>query len=285
MSSPNGHEADRQRQAHLVALVQAADPEDIESGRSIVQPNDVPGLAALYEGLSWTQRLALVDLIQDQSHPSMEPVMRDILRAPGQGDWVDLPKAVALGYLDEDLDQFMAYYNDRDLLHDTVRRFLRSHGQAIEGEADPPTRVPNARGATTVGEAAANGQRVVLRRLLRDGASPDVMVDGEPALLRALMNHHPTCAIELLYAGADPNSTRNTANQSALWWAAGNGHADVVGLLLDKEAAVDAPDRWGGTPLMQAASSGHTGCVRRLLRAGADPTATYHDGRTVISLA
>jgi ankyrin repeat protein/tRNA A-37 threonylcarbamoyl transferase component Bud32 len=60
---------------------------------------------------------------------------------------------------------------------------------------------------------------------------------------------------------------------------------DVVKLLLDKGADVNAKDREGRTALMWAASSGNVDIVKILLDAGADISAKNEDGETALMLA
>ncbi len=52
-------------------------------------------------------------------------------------------------------------------------------------------------------------------------------------------------------------------------FAARYGHADVVRLLLDAGADVNAKDEWNETALMFAAMSGHEDIVQLLTEAGA----------------
>ena len=72
----------------------------------------------------------------------------------------------------------------------------------------------------------------------------------------------------LLVHGADPNA-KDVHHVGGLVWAAGRGHEDVVGLMLDAHAKVDQADKYGTTALVWAARRGHRDIVRRLLDAGA----------------
>src|SRR6185437_4785256 len=58
--------------------------------------------------------------------------------------------------------------------------------------------------------------------------------------------------------------------QTALMWAAAEGHADVVSILLAAKADFKTPLPSGFTPLLFAARDGRSDVVRALLKAGAD---------------
>jgi ankyrin repeat protein len=78
----------------------------------------------------------------------------------------------------------------------------------------------------------------------------------------------------LLGAGADVDAAAGDG-MTALHWAAQDGRAEIVDVLLDASADVTAGTRIGGyTPLHLAAGRGHADVVRRLLDAGSDPNAT-----------
>lgn len=52
--------------------------------------------------------------------------------------------------------------------------------------------------------------------------------------------------------------------------AAYAGHVEIIELLLEAGAEVDAPALNGGTPLMRAIQSSRPSCVEVLIKAGAD---------------
>lgn len=60
--------------------------------------------------------------------------------------------------------------------------------------------------------------------------------------------------------------------------AAHAGHVEIIELLLEAGAAVDAPALNGGTPLMRAIQSSRPSCVDVLLKAGADVNAVNKTG-------
>jgi hypothetical protein len=86
----------------------------------------------------------------------------------------------------------------------------------------------------------------------------------------------------LLDRGMDVGAKLKHHGQTGLHWAAGGGHVETVGVLLDRNARVDATDEeWGATPLEWAlhgwrhnatpgvAAERYQAVVRRLVAAGA----------------
>ena len=91
--------------------------------------------------------------------------------------------------------------------------------------------------------------------------------DETPLMLAALRGN--LAAVRKLVAmDADVNKTGWTA----LHYAATNAHLEIMQLLLDEHAYIDAESPNGSTPLMMAAQYGSAAAVRLLLEAGADPT-------------
>ena len=94
----------------------------------------------------------------------------------------------------------------------------------------------------------------------------------------------------LLAAGADVGG-RNHKGQTALHCAAKAGFKDIVALLLEHDAEVDAQDSAGETPLVAALRSmvkdkeRLRAVVRRLVAAGADLTLADASGRTPYAIA
>ena len=88
----------------------------------------------------------------------------------------------------------------------------------------------------------------------------------------------------LLEAGADMNA-ENQDRSTALMFAAHNGHLEVVQVLLEAGADKNAAKQDGATALMFAAHNGHLEVVQVLLEAGADKNAAKQDGATALMLA
>lgn len=92
---------------------------------------------------------------------------------------------------------------------------------------------------------------------------------------------------EALNLGIDIDATHGELkNATALFLAAMNGHAEVVGLLLDRKANVDKPADGNLTPLFVASDKGHLGIVGLLLKHGANPQhSTDEDKLTPLYMA
>jgi ankyrin repeat protein len=298
---------DAQRRQTFRAILEADDPEAIESARDDVRPQDILPLIAMYWELgNWSVRRALVELLQDQFHPDMAGMMLDFLRVPlSPGDErVELAQAVALGFIDEKYDRFMTYYQDRAQLAQAVNEALRRNGLAAEQSAEPtpvpparPTVDPTRSANQRLMDAADAGDLEAVKQALHAGANVNVTIgggdyDGCSALIMALMRRRFEVADYLIDHGADVNHKRparysadTTRGQTPLWWAANHGRLGLATKLLAQGAAPDTPDHHGATPLIQAASSGHLDMVRFLAASGADMQARIYDGRTAFNLA
>ena len=108
----------------------------------------------------------------------------------------------------------------------------------------------------------------------------------------------------LVRHGANVNAREQFRNQTALMWAAAEGHSDMVAFLISKGAAVNVRAKandWqnqmtieprvqyrptgGLTPLLYAARGGCQGCVEALLKGGADIDLPNPDGMTPMMMA
>ncbi len=86
--------------------------------------------------------------------------------------------------------------------------------------------------------------------------------------------------LELIREGAGVNARGATYGNTPLMAAASRGHTDLVRTLIEKGGDVDATDNAGRTALMEAAFEGYTNTVRVLLEKGAGINAQDKDGWT-----
>lgn len=169
-------------------------------------------------------------------------------------------------------DWFKAVKLDLD---EKVRALLRRG-------VDPNT-VDEERGDTGLILAAREGSTKVFDLLLQN---KDVKLDirsrnGDTALMLAAYKGNLAAVRALLNSGAEPNQTGWTA----LHYAATVGNNDIVQLLLDRYAYIDAESPNRTTPIMMAARGGHILTVKLLLDEGADATLKNGAGMTAIDFA
>jgi ankyrin repeat protein len=77
----------------------------------------------------------------------------------------------------------------------------------------------------------------------------------------------------------------NMPGWTPLHYAASGGHVDILQMLLDQSAYIDAESPNKTTPLMMAARYGSPESVQLLLDAGADPTLRNELGLTALDFA
>jgi len=111
---------------------------------------------------------------------------------------------------------------------------------------------------------------------------------GLTALLVASIYGHVAIAKLLLDCHANPN--HETEYGTPLLYAATQGHSGIVSLLIKAGASVDKTSSLrkhfhGCSPLIIAAAYGHMECVRLLLASGANSKLCNDDGRTALMLA
>ena len=89
---------------------------------------------------------------------------------------------------------------------------------------------------------------------------------------------------DLLAAGLDPGE-KGALNRTALHYAARLGSLEIVEMLIDSGANVNASDVDGYTPLHRAVQSGDVRIVEAIIDAGASRSAVTTSGDTPCSLA
>jgi ankyrin repeat protein len=104
---------------------------------------------------------------------------------------------------------------------------------------------------------------------------------GETALMYAVRYNKRPVVEKLIAKGAEVNQTGWTA----LHYAATFGHDDLVKLLLDQHAYIDAESPNKTTPIMMAARHGHITTVKLLLDEGADVKLKNDVGWTALDFA
>ncbi|HEY7497509.1 MAG TPA: ankyrin repeat domain-containing protein [Vicinamibacterales bacterium] len=151
-----------------------------------------------------------------------------------------------------------AYHDDRDIAELLVR-------------AGANVKTANRYGVTPLSLACTNGSGAMVELLLKAGADPNApLPGGETPLMTASRTGALTAVKALLAQGARVDGKDEARGQTALMWAAAEGHAAVVRELIDGGADIHARVPSGLTPLLFAVREGRSEAVRVLLRAGAD---------------
>jgi ankyrin repeat protein len=173
-------------------------------------------------------------------------------------------------------------------------------GALLDAGADPG--IANRYGITPLYLAAQNGSAAAIERLLQTGADPnEVGTEGETVLMTVARSGSVSAARALLEAGADVTARERWHGQTALMWAAGYGHPDLIDLLVDYGADINAASnveewerqvtaepraKWlppgGMTPLLFAAREGCLDCIPVLVELGADVDQTTPDGISAV---
>lgn len=125
----------------------------------------------------------------------------------------------------------------------------------------------------------------VQQALAQPGAATFADPDGRTALMFAAFNGH-TEIVGLLLDSSAKIDALDGIKRTALMYAASGPNEVTVALLVKRGANVNLTDgeqNW--TPLMFAAAEGNTDVVRILLGAGADPNAIDSDGDTSLKFA
>ncbi|VVD67332.1 ankyrin [Pandoraea morbifera] len=153
--------------------------------------------------------------------------------------------------------------------------------QALKAGVDPNTR--DEKGNPLLVIAMREKSTDVAKLLINDQHTDldATNAAGENAMMIASLQGL-TPMVKLLI---DKDAEVNKKGWAPLHYAATNGHDDIVQILLDASAYVDAESPNGTTPLMMAARGGHITTCKVLLDGGADVRLKNQLGMTAIDFA
>jgi len=195
-----------------------------------------------------------------EPEPGLGHSLADI--ALGQGNSDMLQRLLAAGF---SADQQTA--SGHTLLHlaaccgnEEAVGMLLAHGAAVDA--------PDTDGWTALFLAAVRQQTAVVKQLLAAGAAATAMCNSGRTLIHCLISNQ--CA-----AGPSADAAQS---------AEGGPHArgEIMQLLIDSGADVNAKDPIGWTPLHDAAACGNTAAAALLLAHGADVRAADMNGMSIL---
>ena len=141
-------------------------------------------------------------------------------------------------------------------------------------------------GVTPLALACENASAAMVAKLLSAGANPNAaQTNGLSPLTIAARTGNLDIVKALLAHGARVNAAIPSTGQTALMWAAAEGHRDVMQELIKAGADVRAPSTIGFTPLLFATRNGDIEAAKILIAAGADVNEPGSDGTHSLPLA
>jgi ankyrin repeat protein len=163
----------------------------------------------------------------------------------------------------------------------------------------------NRYGLTPLPLACEQGDPAIVERLLKAGVSANLTgPQGETALHTCARTGHVAAAKVLVTHGASLNAIESWRGQTPIMWAAAQGHAEMVSMLAEAGADVNARsgiiawerqrtseprDKWlppgGFTPLLFAAREGRVEAAKALIAAGADVSVIDPDRQSALVIA
>ncbi len=147
---------------------------------------------------------------------------------------------------------------------------------------DPNTVEPERGDSGLILAVREKAMKVFAILLQARGTDVDLKINnGDTALMIAAYTANKQAVTALLAKGA----MVNRSGWTPLHYAAASGDDDIVKMLLNKSAMLDAPSPNKTTPMMMAARGGHIYVVKMLLDAGADVALKNDAGMTAIDFA
>jgi ankyrin repeat protein/beta-lactamase regulating signal transducer with metallopeptidase domain len=222
--------------------------------------------------------VAAIATAQTGARPAAVPPPSQVTQPPIARSREEAREKLGMLRVDYSADSFVKQAGEGDTI--AVKTFLVA-GMNINAR--------DAMGFTAVMKAAQMGQTETVQSLLAAGADPNLVVTGGPSALSLAAEKGDLATMKVLLAGGAKVDLRLSSGERALFAAARSGAREAAVLLLDNGAAVDArTDRINYTPLIVAACQGfqrRLDMIRLLLDRGADVNAAASTGESPLFCA
>jgi ankyrin repeat protein len=201
------------------------------------------------------------------------------IAAPSRRGCLKLIAALAMASFAPGITFAGAY---EDFIH-AVKMDDESQVKSLLARGVDPNMIEPERGDSALTLALREGSMKVFKALL-DARNINIELksrNGDNPLMVAAYKENKPAVEALLAKGAEVNHPGWTA----LHYGAAVGNNDIVRILLEKSAYIDAESPNKTTPIMMAARGGHINTVKLLLDQGADATLKNERGMNAIDFA
>lgn len=182
-----------------------------------------------------------------------------------------------------DADKYFADLNTRALANAAADGDVQAIRESIAMGANPNS--PGKDGMTPVIWALIHRNPKGFNYLLAHGGNPNTeLVDGKSVMSLAAMLEDSEYLDAALHRGGNPNLPNDQDNhETPIFYAIAALRPNNVRLLIKAKADLNWSGPFGQTPLMFAASVNRYDFAFDMLEAGANPTATDSNGRSILS--
>ena len=173
-------------------------------------------------------------------------------------------------------------------LHSAVSRKDRSHPEVVQMliDAGADLEAKNEKGRSPLLLACEVGKLDAVKMLVEAGARACATdSQGDTCLILAASFGHTEIVRYLAGLKEVDVNYQGWNDDTALHTAVNEGHRDVVEVLIDAGADIDAGTSEGGTPLHVACEYGELAIVKMMVKAGADVCVTDNAGTTCLIIA
>jgi ankyrin repeat protein len=244
--------------------------------------------------LGGTEEFTSVDDAAHSPHWNLFQQLEAQANWKGQQDRTSLSLTAARGSVEALwllLAQRNVIVNSRDEYGKTPLSYAAGAGQnevvwLLLTRSDVATDIPDNSGRTPLSYAAAAGHEAVVKMILAQGSNSANQEDNErrSPLSYASESGNET-VVKMLVARARNDAELNAADyhgRTPLWWAITGGYCNIVKLLLDYGADIDARSHReeGQTPLIHAIELHQEAITKLLLENGANIESRGDRGRT-----